>query len=273
MENQKRGMDPGRPKIPNVKGKSHKPSHLTVTVMRSVGKIRSFEISRLLIIASTLFFITFILASIFVINSYFHLTRENKSQLHRIKLLETDLVEKRKVLNRSKKHLAMLEDYIYNIDAQKEMEVESTKSESQKEKRTAVADHSPKDKKQKEITKKVIDVTDVGIQKQGTRMTVDFKLVNLNPGEDAVGGYIHIIARSNNTDSPREWNYPKGKLENGVPVNYRRGLLFLIQRFKPIQGKFNLTRSSESPSSITILVYNRSGSVILEKEFEVSNVS
>ena len=242
--------------------------------MRSVGKIRSFEISRRLILVSTVFFLAFILTSILVFDRYFYLRRENSMHSERIRLLEKDLSQKKKTLNKSQKHLALLEDYIHNIEAQKELEAEPSKKVSEPEKEIAsTVSHPPKEKRQKEISKKVIDVTDVVIQKQGLRMTVNFKLVNMNPGEDAVGGYIHIIARNNKTDKPQEWTYPKQKLRNGRPVNFRRGLLFLIQRFKPIQGKINLTRGSESPSSVKVLVYNQSGEILLEKDFEVSNVS
>ena len=276
MENQKRGMASPGPITPNVKGKAHHPRYLTITVMRSVGKMRSFEISRRLILLTTVFFIAFILISLFVINRYFYLRRQNTMQSERIALLQEDLSNRRKLLNRSQKHLALLEDYIHNIEAQRELESEPEPPTSKKEAKKEIAtsrSQPPKEKPSKEILKKVIDVTDVVIQKQGSRMTVDFKLVNVNPGEDAVGGYIHIIARNDKAGKLQEWTYPHQKLKNGLPVNFRRGLLFLIQRFKPIQGKFNLANSTESPSSVKVLVYNQSGEIILEKDFEVSNAS
>jgi hypothetical protein len=56
-------------------------------------------------------------------------------------------------------------------------------------------------------------------------------------------------------------------------VNFRRGQLFLIQRFKPVHGRFYLTSTSEPPTALRVLVYDQSGLLILEREFEVSHVS
>jgi hypothetical protein len=47
--------------------------------------------------------------------------------------------------------------------------------------------------------------------------------------------------------------------------------VFTIQRFKPIQGRFNLGQSLESPSSVRVLIYDQSGAILLLKEFEVSS--
>ena len=104
-------------------------------------------------------------------------------------------------------------------------------------------------------------------------MTVRFNLANIKPGQNTIGGYIHIIATGKNNHSPSEWTYPKEKIQNGVPVNYRRGQPFLIQRFKPYRQRFNADSNSQLPTAIKILVYDQSGMLILEKGFEVTNAS
>ena len=101
-------------------------------------------------------------------------------------------------------------------------------------------------------------------------MLVSFKVVNLQPGDNPVGGYLHILASGKQSDAPKEWAYPQEKVVNGFPENYRKGLVFTIQRFKPIQGRFNLGQSSESPSSVRVLIYDQTGAIILQKDFEVS---
>ncbi|UCF56741.1 MAG: hypothetical protein JSW15_11835, partial [Deltaproteobacteria bacterium] len=130
-----------------------------------------------------------------------------------------------------------------------------------------------KDRDDREEPAGVVDIKDMIIQKDGTRMTVDFKLVNMTPGETAVGGYIHMIAMGKNDDPPPEWTFPRVRVQEGIPVNFRRGQLFLIQWFKPVHGKFNFEPYSEPPTAIKVLVYDQSGVLLLEKEFEVSHVS
>ena len=119
----------------------------------------------------------------------------------------------------------------------------------------------------------MVDIKDMIIQKEGTRMTVDFKLVNTNPDETAVGGYIHMFAMGKSDDPPPECTFPRVRVKEGIPVNFRRGQLFDIQRFKPVHGKFNFPPNSEPPTAIRVLVYDQSGVLLLEREFEVSHVS
>jgi hypothetical protein len=79
------------------------------------------------------------------------------------------------------------------------------------------------------------------------------------------------LARGKLSDPPKEWAYPLGKAVNGFPENYRNGQVFTIQRFKPIQGRFNLGQSLESPSSVRVLIYDQSGAIMLQKDFEVTS--
>ena len=57
-------------------------------------------------------------------------------------------------------------------------------------------------------------------------MTIDFKLINLQPSNHPLTGYVHIIAESRKTDPPRIWTYPREKLQNGAPVDFRQGELY-----------------------------------------------
>ena len=102
-------------------------------------------------------------------------------------------------------------------------------------------------------------------------MRVSFKLVNTLPAGEAVGGYYHMIARGDSSNSPEDWIYPQQELENGLPVNFKRGKVFLIQRFKPIYWGFDISAGSNTPSAIMVLVYDQSGDLILRKSFEVNH--
>jgi hypothetical protein len=101
-------------------------------------------------------------------------------------------------------------------------------------------------------------------------MLVSFRLVNLQPGDGSGAGYFHILARGSLSDPPKEWAYPQGRVVNGFPENYRNGQAFTIQKTKSIQGRFNLGQSLESPSSVRVLIYDQSGAILLQKDFEVS---
>ena len=75
----------------------------------------------------------------------------------------------------------------------------------------------------------------------GERIPINLTLYP--PGENAVGGYIHLIGRSQKSNPSRRWTYPKERLRNGVPLDFRRGQCFLIKRFMPSRSLIYLTHS------------------------------
>jgi hypothetical protein len=291
-------MAPTHSEIPPVKKKPRDEDRLTIMIMRSLGRVRSFKISPHIVFWATLFFILYIPFSVFIINNHIKLYRANRAQSTKIKQLEKELIKGQKEMGRFRQHVNLLEDYIRHLEEPEKENSATRRHDYTKEKRPT---RKKADTKEKSPTRKVeiirketaisdaespaldsdeemkpigaVDIKDMIIQKEGPRMSVEFKLVNMNPGETAVGGYIHLIAMGSDPNPPPEWTFPRVRLEEGIPVNFRRGQLFLIQRFKPVHGRFYLTPTSEPPTALRVLVYDQSGLLILEKEFEVSHVS
>ena len=230
------------------------------------GKVRSFGISPHLLFWAALFLLAYLFLSVLVINRYLELRRSHAAQANTVALLEKELEEHRRALDRSNQHLAFLQDYVRHLEDTSENAIEATKPEKPTTKR---GESGPLDKAPR--AQELLSVEDLAIQRQGSRMLVRFKLVNMQPGDSSVGGYLHLLVRRKQSDPPKEWAYPQGKVVNGFPENYASGLLFTIHRFKPIQSRFNLGRSLESPSSVRVLVYDQSGAIILQKDFEVSS--
>jgi ribosomal protein S8 len=273
MEDQERGMAPTERKIPSLKDTGHHTRYLTVTVIRSIGKIRTFKISPRTIFLASIFLALYIISSIFIINDYFDLREVKNTQSERIKQLENDLSKIKKALLRSNQHLALLDDYIHNAETGKGQETQLASNRDQKDMGTI---RGAKNVSKKGVLEKrsemAVDVTNVVIQKDGYLLTIDFRIINLQRSKGPVQGYIHMIARNDKANTPQEWTYPRESISDGIPVNYRRGHFFRIERFKQIRGRFNLLPNSETPTSIKVLIYNQAGESILEKEFEVRNV-
>jgi hypothetical protein len=275
--------------VPPVKKKPHDGDRMTIMIIRGLGRVRSFKISPHIAFWAILFFILYIPFSAFIINKYIELYRGKRTQSTKIEQLEKEVIQGQKDLRRFRQHVTLLEDYIRNLEdpnsPQKEKsanrvnEYIKEKTATPKveiiRKETVITDAESPAIESEEDVKPIgaVDIKDMIIQKEGGRMSVEFKLINMNPGETAVGGYIHLIAIGNDPNSPPEWTFPRVQLEEGMPVNFRRGQLFLIQRFKPVHGRFYLTPNSEPPTALKVLVYDQSGLLILEREFEVSHVS
>lgn len=282
-------MAPTESELPPVKMKSRDEDRLTIMIMRSLGRVRSFKISPHIVFWATLFFILYISLSVYIINNYIGLYRANRTQSTKIEQLEKEVIKEQKNLLRFRQHVTLLEDYIRHLEEPRKPQKEKSatrKDEHTKEKsatrkieiireETVISDAESVAVDSEEEMKPIgaVDIKDMIIQNEGARMSVEFKLVNMNPGETAVGGYIHLIAMGTDPNPPPEWTFPRVQLEEGIPVNFRRGQLFLIQRFKPVQGRFYLTPNSETPTALKVLVYDQSGLLILEREFEVSHVS
>jgi hypothetical protein len=230
------------------------------------GKVRSYGFSPRLLFWAALFLLAYLPLSVLAINRYLELRHSHGVQTKAIALLEEELEEHRRALARSNQHTAFLQHYVRHLEEASEQAIDTLKSEKPATKR---AESSTGEKPSRAAES--VSIEDLAIQKQGSRMLVSFRLVNMQPGDNSVGGYLHILARGKQSDTPKEWAYPPGKVMNGFPENYRSGQVFTIQRFKPIQGRFNLGQSLESPSSVRVLIYDQSGAIILQKDFEVSS--
>jgi hypothetical protein len=275
MEDQERRMDPDKKQRSPLKERPVNPRQLTVIIMRSVGKMRSFNISRRTLLWTSLFFLAYILVSLYTFNSFFTLRHRCEIQSDELQQLERELNESETMLSRTRNYVAGLELYIENASKQEEKETTSVQEENQSRSlqgKTEILDID-KEGRDKGHLPNSVDVTDFVIKREDSGMDVDFRLVNTIETENAVEGYIHIIAMDKGNKYPSEWNSARDELKNGLPVDFRRGQPFFIQRFKSYHRRFNMNSNSELPEAIRVLVYNQSGELILKKEFEVDNES
>lgn len=250
---------------PALKKPSRRPAPFTIMVMGRTGKVRSFGLSRRLLFWVSLFLLAYFPLSVLAINRYLELRRSHSAQSETLAVLVKELEDQRKAMIRSSEHLAFLQEYARHLEEAAEQAMEASKTEKPAAKR---ADTSPAEKAPR--GREAVHIEDLVIQKQGSRMLVSFRLSNLQAGDNPVTGYLHIVAKGALSDPPKEWVYPPGKVVNGFPENYRQGQAFTIHRFKPIHGHFNLGPGAETPSSVRVLIYDPSGTIILQKDFEVT---
>jgi uncharacterized coiled-coil protein SlyX len=262
--------------IPSIKDKPRQKDPITIMIMRSLGKVRSFKISPPFLYMGVIFILLNITATIYFGNRFFELLHTKALQSEKIRALETEASKNLKTIHRNQQHMAILEEYIRNIESPKKPHASSNKSfflRRESEPSTPEPEKVPESKPPEAASTQVVDIKDVDIKKEGSELTVNFRVVNLRELDNPIGGYIHMIAVGKDGYSPSAWTFPNEELKDGLPVDFRRGQLFLIQRYKPIDGNFYLPTTSDPPSSIKVLVYNQTGILLLEKEFEVSDDS
>ena len=267
-------MDNDQKEIGPIKEKPVYPKELTVMVIRSVGKPYSFKISHRIILWTSLIVIAYMLVSLYTLNRFFFLHRQYNIQSEKLEKLEKEHDNNLKTLNLTKEYVTGLEEYIKNSSDLKRVGNQSLQKEEPTAKAIDIieADLYKKDRDEQK-TLSIVDIKDFVIKKEGSAIVIDFRLVNAMQEQDALEGYLHIIAMDKKGNYLQEWSYPSDTLKDGFPVNFRLGQSFFIQRFKSYHRQFGMSLNSELPKAIRVLVYDRSGKIILKKEFDVDNES
>ena len=273
MEDQGRELESDQKIVTPVKGGKKERKEFTIMVMRSVGKIRSFKISLRIILITAIFLFLYILSSVYILNDYFAIRSKHKTLTNKMDILEENLRSYQEELHDTNLYVASLEDYLQNgseepvkTDIDKKPDTDLTppgRSVQVGDAETAA---------EKSISG-IVEIWDLTFKNIDRELVLDFKLANIRTEDNAAEGYIHIIAMDVNKECPETWNNSSAKLTGCIPVNYRNEFPFSIQRFKSYHKTFKLNSESELPSFITILVYDRSGHILLEKELPVINVS
>ncbi len=274
MEDQRRGMGSDQKEIEPIKERPIKPEDLTVMVIRNVGKPHSFKISRRVILWTSLIFLAYMFVSLYTISHFFYMRHRYNIQSEKLEQLKKEHDENLTALTRTKEYVTGLEEYIKNAGVLKRDGNQSVKKEDATTKTVdVIAADSDKKNDDKQRPQMIVDIKDAIIKKEGSGISLDFKLVNTIPEENAIEGYLHIIAMDTKNNYPQEWGYPRDKIQDGFPVDFRLGQSFFIQRFKSYHRQFNVSSNSGLPKTIRVLVYDRSGELILKKEFEADNAS
>ncbi|MBW2016316.1 MAG: hypothetical protein JRJ01_05670 [Deltaproteobacteria bacterium] len=259
---------------PSSKKKDRKARRLTVMVMRDVGGVRSFKISSRFFVCVSLFFIAFIVLSIFAINAYLDLRLRYDDQSESLAACVEANNRRDRELKRAMGRIALLEDYARDLEGRLKEKVQVArenvsrpKAEPKEQKKDTSSPPPPKP------APKLVDVRDVSVKRENSQITVEFKLVNLRPGQAPVGGYVYVLAVAKGIDPPLYSIHPEVKLKDGIPANYKKGQPFFIQRFKPMKARFNLSRFPTTQAVIQVLVYDQKGKILLKKDFEADNAT
>jgi hypothetical protein len=268
--------------IPKTKGKGDRGRRLTIMVLGDVRKVRTFECSRIAIVLFTVVLCAYLVFSFFVLYRFFNLRMANDTNLKRLVRLEQEATMMRKARDQSRERVALLKDYLESIEGRRtdeeiqEKEATPPKYEAQPKPYAAtqskpVPQGQTMTQSESVITERIVEIRDMTLRIEGSRLLIDFKLYRVSKSEPVVKGYVLIVVRDKHSSPPRELAFPYAEMKNGMPVNYRRGQVFEIKRFKPIHGNFPLPSGAQSYSTVTVLVFFREGTLIHKEEFEVND--
>jgi len=176
MENQERDMDSIGREEEKIRRPSKIKERLTVMIFKGAGKVRTFKISAHLLLWVSLFFITYIVATIFFTNLFIDYYRNNKMLADQNAELRAMLIKTKKSLGESKRHIALLDDYI-------------TEKKDQSPRSLVTVDHA-----ESSLTT-LVDIDELKIERDKSTINVDFRIINKQLNEEPIGGYIFVFAR------------------------------------------------------------------------------
>lgn len=273
---------------------------ISIMILRKVGKVRHFKTSSLFLLVTSLFFACFVVFSVIVINGYFAKQRENTVLRKEIALLEHQESRADQTLFRMRQRVALLQDYIRLLEESSDKPSQETSSKplvptvmAIRAKDTPIARkkalkaakklkprpaseqktaHMPrKPKKAHETDNAIVALQRLTASRKNTRLTVSFRLVNTAKTMSRLKGYLHMTILDKNVEPPRIRSFPHEVLKKGIPVNYKRGQLFVIKRFKLVHGRFFLGGTRQSPSSLRVFVYDKNGLLLLDRELDLKD--
>jgi hypothetical protein len=255
---------------PPLKENSPGPNEITIMIMGSIGKIHSFTVSRRVLVWLSILLLIYILISLFIISRYIGISSSFRSQSVSLDEAKEKYEQMDKDLLKAQQRAANLEAYIESTGKHMEEGGTTVRMQPGSAPDRTVIDTAGGGSEQ---AKRSVDVEGWDIRQLNSGVVIDFRLVNITSGVGAVEGYMHILVSDRNNNFPSTWNAPSKEVRNGVPAEFRTGEHFIIQRFKQYHREFTSGSSFGPPSHIRILAYDSSGNLILEKEYEVNNVS
>lgn len=109
----------------------------------------------------------------------------------------------------------------------------------------------------------LVDIEDFVIDRERAANKVKFKLINKTMEQQKISGRVVIVAANKDDNEIRHTTYPPMTLEQGIPMDFRKGEWFSIRRFKIVNGEIG----EKDVDHITVLVYSRTGELLLHKKF------
>jgi hypothetical protein len=250
MEDSERNMASGSRGKKGLRGRSQRTEPLTIMVLNRSGRVWNGKVSSLLLLVAAVFFVCYIIVTLFLTYEYFDLYRAGKKKAaERVELTEA-LAATQKSLERAEQQVALLGAYI------REKQEQSIQSAAES------SDHEP-------FFPDLVDIAQVKVARENARLVVTFNIINTHETDEPISGHIFVLARLKGSDHSEVLVCPNSPLKDGVPVNYRQGQRFTIQRFKSVKSQYTLSNPLNEALILKILVYDDEGTLILNKTVEV----
>ncbi len=250
MEDPARNMASSRTEKKALRGRSPRTEPLTIMILKRAGTVWTGKVSSRLLILAALFFVCYITVTLFLIYRYLDLRRTFQQNTAEKAELTKSLTTTHRELERAGQQIALLTAYI-------------------REKREESAGTAEGGSEGEPSFPELVDISQLKVTYEGSTLIVTFNIINTQAGDKIISGHIFVLARLKGSDHSELLVHPSCPLRQGLPVNYRRGQRFIIQRLKSVKSRYTLSNPLNEPLILKILVYDDDGGLILSKTIEV----
>jgi len=266
-----RGQDEYRARV--------RPTDLNFMVVKGRGKVRRFKISSRFLGFSFVFFLVYIVASLFAVNGYLSLRMQIRQQAQRIAHLNAKLISANNKLYEAKQRIALLEHPIIAKPAPQKATELSPAQVTNKDQIPVDRSH-PKQTKPEEVgdsqtepksaaAKQVIEIRDLRLKLRASSLDLAFKVYKNSDAPGPVKGYVHMIWIQESSDLTKAWSWPNIALTDGLPVDYKTGRLFSIRHFREMRASFERKPDRDLPRILRIVAFSKSGEEIFLKDYNI----
>jgi hypothetical protein len=123
--------------------------------------------------------------------------------------------------------------------------------------------------------KQTVDIEDFSIIQDNAHgdLLVTFNIRNVSQTSKEVSGHIFTILKPNvqgKDPDQDQWRVvPDSPLENGLPVEIKKGQSFVISHFKPVKFKIENVSGQASFTTASVLVFNDQGELMLQNDIDI----
>jgi hypothetical protein len=244
----------------------------TVMISQGIGKVWSFTFSARFLFWALLIFALYIFVSTVGMSLYLKELWNETIQSDQVKQLAYETEETKRTLYQARQRLKLLEEALSNPKGKANKRAEISKSQIPKAVQEEARSHEKAlDTPGREASSEpFLTIERMTTRRSTDRFSVKFRLVKTAPGRDQLKGYLFMIAGNPTTNPSQYWPYPrKVSLNDGIPVDYKSGQAFKVRNYRIIRGRFYIGSDAKTPQLLTILAYDASGTLILNKSFSI----
>ena len=250
---------------PQEKNKTPELNNVCVMASKGVGRLWSFNINFWALLGIAAALILYLVFSFTLLVWYL----DEHHQKNLLGKLEQDFQRTQKDLSQARQRLKFLENYVDPSRIPVESPKETSKLESQPSQTETVTTGDRKTETESTVQNALVSIEELKTDRQGTTLSVSFKLARSGHGSTPTRGYIFIVAVDRASDPPRLWSSPKAAFENGTPVDPQRGQAYKIRNFRRIRARWTFESTEKMPTELRILAYDRSGRLLLREDYNL----